>query len=182
MTTVDRIFERLAGLYGSRFADAWRGTDLASVKRVWSQEMSSYSHEEIAAGLAACSRRDWPPTLPEFLKLCRPPIDAERAFHEAVEQIHRRADGRDTWSSPIIFWAAAKLGNDLKTMPYAAIKSRWAAAMEEVEEKLRTGQLKAEIPKRRDALPAPGQSTMPREEACRILADIRRGLVGRGNQ
>ena len=63
-----------------------------------------------AAGIAGCRSRDWPPTLPEFMKLCRPPIDHQAALLEAIEQMAWRESGRDRWSHPAIYWAAVKIG------------------------------------------------------------------------
>jgi hypothetical protein len=89
---IERIFTRLSAFYGSKFADLWGNSDLANVKAVWSEELSAYSGDEIAAALAQCKTRDWPPTLPEFLKLCRPPIDPVMAYHEAIDGLAARRE------------------------------------------------------------------------------------------
>lgn len=104
---VERIFQRLAAMYGRKFADAWNGVPQASVKAVWQEGLAGYSPDEIRRGLAECMKRDWPPTLPEFLKMCRPAMDYEAAYVEACEQINKRKHGNDKWSHPAIFWAAA---------------------------------------------------------------------------
>jgi hypothetical protein len=157
----------------------WRGCDLQDVKRVWAEELADMSSEELARGVSACRDRKFPPTLPEFRELCRPAPDYERAFAEAVEQMRRRESGEDTWSSAAVYWAAAKIGSDLSAYPYQAIKGRWRTALDEAIEGVRTGKLPAEVPKRRDALPAPGQCTVPREVARQRLAEIRRRLFVR---
>lgn len=169
----------MSAFYGARFADMWRGCDLAGIKQVWAAELGDYSREEIARGVASCRTRDWPPTLPEFLKLCRPAIDYERAYHEAVEQMRKREDGADTWSTPAVFWAACKLGGDLRAHPYHAIKGRWAAALDAASQDLAAGKLPAEIPERRVALPAPGQISIPPEEAKRRLSAMSEMLARR---
>jgi hypothetical protein len=170
---IERLFARLSAFYGSKFADMWRGCDLQAVKAVWAAELAGYSPEELARGIAACRMRDWPPTLPEFMKACRPALDYERAFHEAVEQMRRRETGEDVWSNPAVFWAAIRLGNDLLAHPYAALKARWQEALDEAVEGVRTGKLPASAPKRRDALPPPGKSSVPPEVAKQRLAEIR---------
>jgi hypothetical protein len=169
----------MSGYYGARFADAWNGVDPAVMRRCWTEELAGYSAEEIAAGLCAMKSRDWPPTLPEFLKLCRPALDHERAFIEAIEQMRKRETGGDTWSTPAVFWAAVKLGCDLRAHPYAAIKGRWAAALDEATENIRTGKLPNEIPPRRDALPAPGQCSVSPEAAKQRLDAIRANLAAK---
>jgi len=107
------------------------------------------------------------------MKLCRPALDYERAFLEAVEQMRKRETGDDRWSTPAIYWAAVKLGSDLSAYPYQSIKGRWQAALDEAIEAIRTGKLPAEVPKRREALPAPGQCIVPPEVAKQRIAAIR---------
>lgn len=70
---VERLFERLAALYGSRFADLWRGTDAENVKAVWAEKLAGFHDrpEVLKAALDACDDKPWPPTLPEFLGFCR---------------------------------------------------------------------------------------------------------------
>lgn len=69
---IDRLFVRLSAMYGMRFADMWRGTDIAEVKRVWADALGMFNTEQIAAGLRELTR-DHPfvPSLPEFVALCR---------------------------------------------------------------------------------------------------------------
>jgi hypothetical protein len=157
----------------------WRGCDLEAVKRVWAEELADFTKEELAAGLDACRQLEWPPTLPAFMKLCRPPLDYERAFFEAVEQMRLREAGQDRWSSPAVYWAAAKLGADLSAHPYDAIKNRWNAALDEAIEGVRSGKLPGEVPKRMDALPAPGKCSVPPEIARQRIAEIRQMLAAK---
>lgn len=70
---IERLFSRFEAMYGAKFADAWKGCDLRNVKVVWAEALGACSREELAAGISGCLRKDWPPTLPEFLKLCRQP-------------------------------------------------------------------------------------------------------------
>jgi hypothetical protein len=177
LSWIERIFQRLSAFYGSRFADMWRGCDIESVKSIWAQELSGFTKEELAAGIAACRNLEWPPTLPTFMKLCRQPLDYERAFMEAVEQMRKRETGEDRWSKPAIYWAAVKIGNDLHAYSYASLKGRWHAALDEAIDGIRNGKLSTEIPIRRDALPPPGQRTTPPEIARQRLAEIRQKLA-----
>ncbi len=149
---IERIFTRMECFYGSRFADMWRQSNIATVKSIWSEALTGYSVDEIKRGLAECLRRDWPPTLPEFLKLCRPAMDYEAAYAEACEQINRRRYGQDKWSHPAIFWAAAELGSDLTNMRYAEIKGRWRNALDQAVHDVSTG-VRGEVPGPAPALP-----------------------------
>ncbi len=82
---VERIFQRMQGLYGSLWVDRWRSGEtverngrqfdrgLLNAKATWAQELGGFSgqHERIARALESCRHRSMPPTLPEFLDLCR---------------------------------------------------------------------------------------------------------------
>lgn len=165
---IERLFERMSGLYGARFADAWRGADPERVKRVWSEELAGYSGEEIGRGVQALRSRDWPPTLPEFAKLCRPPSDPRTDWSEACEQMRIRLQGRgeDRWSRPQVYWAAVAVGAyDLNALAWEQIRGRWERALTDA----RTDP----IPEYRAQLPAPGAQTVTRVEAASRMSALR---------
>jgi len=70
---IERIFALMLASYGAKFTDLWRGTDLAAVKALWAQKLAGFSDQPkaIKAALDALDERPFPPTLPEFLALCR---------------------------------------------------------------------------------------------------------------
>lgn len=71
---VDRIFARMESSYGSLFLDRWRGCDIKYVKTVWAEELRSFSDYPPCFGVALRAMIDeckFPPTLPEFVALCR---------------------------------------------------------------------------------------------------------------
>lgn len=112
--------------------------------------------DEAGQGLSKCAELyDWPPSFPEFLKACRPTLDPETAFYEAVEQMQRRDMGMDTWSQPVIYWASRELGNDMLSNTYKNIERRWRLALDKAEQKIKSGEIPNEVPKRRTALEAP---------------------------
>ena len=171
---VDRLFERLGAMYGKHFADHWAGQSLETVKRVWREELADLSQDEVARGVSACRSRPWPPTLPEFLRLCRPALDYEAAFYEAVKQLPRRADGTDSWSTSAVYWAAQAIGShDLLSRGYDALKGRWRAALDDAAEKVRRGELPDAVPERAEALPEPGRTSVPPEVARERVAELR---------
>lgn len=171
---IERLFDRLSGFYGSKFGDLWRGCDIDSVKRTWAEALAGYSPEEIKHGLEACLSRVFPPTLPEFLMLCRQPIDFEASFCEACEQLRQRENGNDKWSHPAIYWAAVTVGHfDMRNATWGGIKARWTAVLQAELDKREW----PEIPPRREALPAPGKSSVPQEEAQRRIAEIQKMLA-----
>lgn len=140
---IDRIFDKLSSLYGSKLADLWGGCDMETVRQDWAEMLADYTGEEIKRGLAACMRRSaqsapYPPTLPEFAVMCRPPIDFESAYVEALEQMHNRerfddqGNSCDRWASPAIYWAAVKFGvHDMRNTPYRHAATRWASLLNE---------------------------------------------------
>lgn len=95
---VSRVFERMEALYGSLFIDRWKDTDIARVRAVWAEELGGFADapEMIAHALRSLSACPMPPTLPEFLVLCRsaprpqlfalpePPTNRERQHEQAL--------------------------------------------------------------------------------------------------
>jgi hypothetical protein len=173
-----KIITRMHTLYGAHFARQWEGLDAASMAECWSEELAGFTPEEIARGLDACKARTFPPTLPEFLTMCRPPLVPDVAFHEAVAGMVARQRGDvGTWSHPAIYWAAVKVGSgDVLALGYGALKSRWEAAL---RDQLAAGDWPA-VPTPAPALPPPGGTRTTREEASKRLSELgAAGLVKR---
>lgn len=70
---IDKIFSHMSSMYGSKFADLWRDTDLKAVKALWAEKLGGFLDQPsaIKSALDALDDKPWPPTLPEFLMLCR---------------------------------------------------------------------------------------------------------------
>ena len=174
---VEALFSEFEALYGSRFADMWRHTDVSHVKAMWAKALAGLTVAEIRAGLAGCGRRHWPPSLPEFVSLCRPEPDPERAFAFAQEQVSRRPCGEDVWPEKALYWAAVAFGfYDLRSMSWPQAKNRWSRIW------LEKRQMEATLPPvpvAREALPAPGKNLTDRETARRYLAELKRLVRGR---
>lgn len=70
---IAKIFDHMSGLYGSKFADLWRGTDPATVRRMWAEKLAGFESmpKAIKEALDSLDDKPFPPTLPEFLGLCR---------------------------------------------------------------------------------------------------------------
>lgn len=165
---VERLFTRLATMYGNKFLDMWKGLDLQAVKQAWAEDLAGYSADELKRGLEWCKAQAWPPTLPEFMTACRPVLDAKSEWAEACDQMRIRLEGKgaDTWSRPQVYWAAVAIGwYDLNSTAWEQIRSRWTKALADA---------KADpIPEYRAALPAPGKQTLGREEAEKVLANLK---------
>lgn len=70
---VEYIFSVMACLYGRRFSEMWEGQRPEVVKRFWAHKLAGFSDypQAITAALESLDERTLPPTLPEFLALCR---------------------------------------------------------------------------------------------------------------
>lgn len=176
---VERLFARLAAMYGSRFADMWDCVDPEAAKETWAAGLAGYTGDELTRGLDACRARDWPPTMPEFARLCRPLPSYEAAFYEAVEQMRRRETGEDAWSHPAVYWAAVAIGTDLRSQSYSVIKGRWHQAMDRAMADVAGGVRPMSVPSSKPELPTPGQST-PSREFVRSRLDEMHRIVGGG--
>lgn len=104
---VDRIFDRMQGMYGSLWVDRWRSGEIVEqggrefdrglmlAKVTWAEELAGFADqpERLSQALAACRSLRLPPTLPEFLALCRQQIpDAKPSLPApALTEAERRA-------------------------------------------------------------------------------------------
>lgn len=170
---VESLFDKMSYAYGMRFVDQWVGIDTECVKRHWAEALGVLTTQELTRGVQNLATRDWPPTLPEFLKLCRPVVDPIVAYHEAAEQGALRDRGEmDLWSSPAIFWAWMKVGRTaFNQVPYAMLKGRWEAAL-----KAELAKTEHEpIPPQMKAMPAPGRGVTSIEQARHLLAGFTLG-------
>lgn len=179
LRVVDRIIQRLMAYYGTKFADAYGGMPIADLKAVWAEELASFSMLELERGIAACRTRTWPPTLPEFMVLCRPPLDVESAFHEAARGLRLRARG-EAWrfSHPAIFHAAVALGSgEIENTPYPHFKARWAT---ELSRQLERNSWPEIPPPPAGLLPAPA-GVKPSPEIAARIAGLERQFTRRNS-
>lgn len=174
---VKALFNKMAFSYGVKFADQWKGIDPDGIKRHWAQKLFVLTTDELTRGVLRLDSRAWPPTLPEFLALCRPPIDPSVAFHEALEQGAKRErcdpENPDVWSSPAIFWAWRRLGAyECARHPYTVLRGRWEAALaaeleREVIEPVPQAEAKVQ------ALPAPGKGRLSVRRAQELIGEFK---------
>lgn len=68
---VESLFSRMTACYGSKFADMWRDADMDLVKNMWASEMGKLSGSELKHGYDSMMTKPWPPTLPEYVQLCK---------------------------------------------------------------------------------------------------------------
>ncbi len=130
-TWIERLFSHMEALYGAQFKALWRDMDRQQIMMHWGAELGRLSTSQLARGLERLATNAINPTLPQFIRLCKPEIDPRAAYFEAVSGVVARERGEvGAWSNPAIYWAATAVGAfDLKTKPYAQIKCIWEAAL-----------------------------------------------------
>lgn len=149
---VEHILMEMKMLFGNLFAKQWENVEYADMIAFWERKLAGFSREELGRGYKALAKQKYPPTLPEFMALCRPPVDKVKAYHEAVKGLQERRLGRmGEWSHPAIFWAASRMAFDLLNMTYQQCRVRFERELDK-ELEATTWQ---EIPEASHALPPP---------------------------
>lgn len=97
----------------------------------WCKATKGLTELEFRRGVSKLHSFERPPSLPEFLKACRPEVNPLNAYYEAIEGLRKREQGEvGTWSHPAIYWASVRVSaHDLKTQTYSQIRSRWEATL-----------------------------------------------------
>lgn len=183
ISLIDHLWNRLSGTYGGRWLKDF--PDMQSIenwKAAWAEafDEENLTPQDVAEGLRACRRMspDWPPSVGEFIRACRPALESEVAFYTAVAGMAARHNGEPgNWPHPAIFWAAVEVGaHDLQHCPYTTMKARWERSLNEV---LARGEWKP-IPAIVKALPAPPVTAQTRAQAEEQMRKI--GATGIMNQ
>ncbi len=173
---IDHLFNRLDGIYVGKWRAAFTSDSaIKNWRDAWAESIveENLTPLEIKAGIKECKKLyDWPPSFPEFIKACRPSVDYETAYYEAVTQLQNRKNGTDEWTDSAIFWAAVQMSSDINSNPYQNLKNRWKAKLDEVREKIAKGKTPNEIPEKKIELPAPGKTTVSKEESEKRFAEI----------
>ena len=69
---IDRLFDRFAAMYGKHWFDLWADVPMADVKAAWRADLAKVDGEQIRKALEHCKAQcKFPPTLPEFVGLCK---------------------------------------------------------------------------------------------------------------
>lgn len=160
--------------YGKHFADMWSGLDakqIGEMKAYWAVKLSVLTDAELLRGYNSLQTRPWPPTLPEFMAMCRPYLEPAVAFDEACVQGRRREMGMDDrWSHPAIYWAWVRIGAHAIThQPYEVLKTRWIEALNHYV----GDPALPPVPAKTTALPAPGATRLQPERARELLSTLK---------
>lgn len=79
------LWRRMASLYGHK----WTGQYGSSPDELWTTALTTLDSEQIRRGLAELVRSadPWPPSLPEFMAMCRPPRRENAAMYRAAAML-----------------------------------------------------------------------------------------------
>lgn len=173
VSLMDHLFNKLDGAYPNRWRASFPNEQaIANWRDTWSEafEEECVSTQMISDGLRVCRKTyDWPPSLPQFLKACKPALDVDTALYEAIDQMRVRQHGKDQWTDPAIFWAAARVGEyDLISQTFTALKPRFEAALNKV---LEGGGIQP-VPARVPALHGPSAAESTREYGRQRLDEL----------
>lgn len=132
---MDHLYNRFDGAFPHKWRSNFKDEQsIENWRLTWSSQFDAIglTFEEVRRGLEVCERSlDWPPSLSEFVRACRPALNAEQAFHEAVQGLAKRDLGEDfAYSSPAIYWASVELGFELRCMTFAQLAPRWKIALD----------------------------------------------------
>jgi hypothetical protein len=168
ISLMDHLYNRMEGMYPQRWkANFPSATSIQNWRESWAEafEDERITPQDIAAGLKACRKRhDWPPSLPEFIRACKPPVDYETLFAGSAVSV---STGK--WENRLAYWATQSVGSfEVRNEPYVRMKTRWTKAIDEL---LEDGEL-PEIPPGREALPAPGKQSISKEEAAMRVNEL----------
>lgn len=162
---VERLFVRLSAQFGAKMADLYAGVPPEAVKEEWGAALANLHVSEIQRGLQACQTRAFAPALGEFLRLCRPALDAELAWLEAQEGMKARGRGEaGEWTHPGVQRAAQDFQYELRTSNFHQHRKAWARAL---DRELRRGwgedvePPRSQIPYVRQPRPAPPRYPAP---------------------
>lgn len=172
ISLMDHLYNRLDGAYPQKWRanfPSQQSIDNWSESWVEAFEDEGINPADVRVGLKECRRRfAWPPSCAEFIQACKPFSDPGAAYHEAVAGLQARGKGElGVWSHPAVFWATSGLSRDLMEQTYGQVKDRWAAAL---ARQLGRG-VWEEVPPPRPQLPAPGKTTLSKEDAEKFLRD-----------
>lgn len=184
-SAMDTLWHRFDQLFGdrwnNRFPDPVR--DVTAWCEQWSQDLlaEGISGAELGRGYESLRRCKFPPSFYEFVCLCRPTMDPEVAYAEAMREMPKRhhpkeIDGQlvstDVWTEPAVYWAAARLWTELQAQPWKEIRTRWEQELERAR-----AQRKPMPPQVCRALPPPKpEPSIAPEQQKALIGDLLRKL------
>lgn len=127
-----RLWQRMSEIYGHRWVSSYGDDAGASPGRTWASGLAGLDAPQIARGLSGCmaSAEAWPPSLPEFRRLCLAiPTDAEVMLDLRRSHAERAPFTRLVWNKLNAFEFARASQRDAERKVRAAYQLAVAHVM-----------------------------------------------------
>lgn len=135
LSAIDRLYGRFASMYMHKWSSHFTSPAvIADWKKAWSSALIAEGITPRLAleGVERCRTEypTWPPSEGQFIALCKPPLDYEQAFRDAVRELRKRLlndpEKVPHWPIPALYWAAVDYGQgDLIEASYGQAAARW---------------------------------------------------------
>jgi len=135
LSAIDRLYGRFASMYMHKWSSHFTSPAvIADWKKAWSSALIAEGITPRLAleGVERCRTEypTWPPSEGQFIALCKPPLDYEQAFRDAVRELRKRLlndpDKQPHWPIPALYWAAVDYGQgELMEASYGQAAARW---------------------------------------------------------
>jgi hypothetical protein len=153
---IEKIFQTLLMSYGAKFSAQWHGVDPQALKNHWGEKLAGFGDNPAAFAYALKALEDspYPPTLPEFIALCRkaprkelpalpaPPVDVEKT-RDFAAKLQAIVDSTNRGTDPT-FWAThpkSKIALDMIRGAAENVPERFKPCVEHLVE---TGRVSAD--------------------------------------
>lgn len=165
-------------VFARRFSHKWEKTNNdAKARSVWLEDLrcNGVTDEMINTGIMKSSALDWPPSVGEFIKLCKP-SDEDLGIPGADEAYKAAATGN--WRlHPIVWHAAQKVGTyELRNHAEANVRPRFLVEYSRLVQEARSGEV-FHMPDEQD-VPRIERQYMSRQEVKEKTASLLRSLRG----
>jgi len=135
LSAIDRLYGRFASMYMHKWSSHFTSPAvIADWKKAWSSALIAEGITPRLAleGVERCRTEypTWPPSEGQFVALCKPPMDYEQAFRDAVRELRKRLlndpDKQPHWPIPALYWATVDYGQgELVEASYGQAAARW---------------------------------------------------------
>jgi ribosomal protein S6E (S10) len=117
---VEALFSKMSAFYGARFADMWRGSKVDEVQKAWAVELFKLSREQLKAGSESLTAIPKPPTLPEFVALCK------QARAEQAAGAARQIEHTEPANPKVIAENMGRIQRMTRSMRFSSAHPGWA--------------------------------------------------------
>lgn len=136
-TIVAKLWRLMTEVFGHRWASAYGASDSGT----WAKGLAGLDSEDVGRGVRRVieAGMDWPPSLPEFRKLCEP--DEADLGLPTMNQAYRAAARRD-WSLHLAVYHAAKIVGiwELEQKPEYITRPQFEKAWGSIVKRIRAGE------------------------------------------